>query len=240
MLMKSDIDILKQIHEELQKVDHPRFAQNMIDFYGHLVSRVPEDGFEQILDDNDLSIEHETAILQLQKYGYLGRTIQGISRGRIEHHVNLRGNRFLEIADNQVKAVVVDKMHDSGERETFETGAVRDTADGKPRIDLISPFAMEKLAEWLTIGARKYGERNWEKGIGLERHCQSLLRHLMKFQQGVDDGEDHLVAAFCNMMFMIHTREMVHRGVLPESLLDMPKYEPKSRIHNNGDEPYDY
>jgi hypothetical protein len=34
---------------------------------------------------------------------------------------------------------------DSGERQSFETGMVRDTQDGKPRIDLISPFFLKRM-----------------------------------------------------------------------------------------------
>ena len=235
--MKSDLEILNAIAEELKSVDHPRFAQNMIDFYEHLVSRVPEDGFNQILDDNDLSVEQETAILQLQRYGYLDRTIQGISRGRVEYYVNLRGKRFLELANNQVHSVVVG-MQDSGQRETFSTGAVRDTAEGKCRPDLISPFATERLAEWLRQGSLKYAERNWEKGLPVSRSIASLCRHLMKFQQGCTD-EDHIAAIMCNAMFIAHTQEMCKRGVLPESLLDMPDYS-IPRAHLNGDTPLEH
>jgi len=54
------------------------------------------------------------------------------------------------------------EMKDSGQRQTFESGAVRDSDDDKLRPELISPFAMERLAEWLKIGALKYAPRNWE------------------------------------------------------------------------------
>lgn len=40
-------------------------------------------------------------------------------------------------------------MHDSGKREEFCTGAVRDASKGKPRPDLISPFFEERLGHWL-------------------------------------------------------------------------------------------
>ena len=98
------------------------------------------------------------------------------------------------------------------------------SAEGKPRPELISPFAMERLAEWLRKGAEKYAPRNWEAGIPLSRCTASLCRHLLKFQQGVTD-EDHVAAILCNAMFIAHIQEMCNRGILPESLLDMPKYE---------------
>ena len=36
---------------------------------------------------------------------------------------------------------------------------------GKLRYDLIPPRALEALAYVYTIGAAKYSDRNWEKGI---------------------------------------------------------------------------
>jgi len=125
------------------------------------------------------------------------------------------------------------EMKDSGKRQTFETGAVRDTAENKIRADLISPFALERLGEWLRLGCLKYEERNWERGIPVSRSTASLWRHLLKFQQG-DSSEDHLAAIFCNCMFIIHTMEMVRRGILPPSLLDMPKYRRPSSYHENA------
>ena len=119
---------------------------------------------------------------------------------------------------------IVQIMHDSGEREAFETGAVRDTATNKPRPDLISPFAMERLGEWLRAGAEKYDERNWEAGIPVSRCVASLYRHLLKYQQG-DTSEDHMAAIMCNAMFIMHTEDMMDRSVLPIDLDDMPVYE---------------
>ncbi len=126
----------------------------------------------------------------------------------------------------------MESMKDSGQRQTFATGAVRDSADNKCRPDLISPFALERLGEWLRLGSLKYEERNWEKGIPLSRSTASLCRHLLKFQQGEHD-EDHLAAIMCNAMFIIHTMEMVRRGVLPPSLLDLPKYRRHDPYHTS-------
>jgi hypothetical protein len=114
-------------------------------------------------------------------------------------------------------------MNDSGERQQFATGAVRDTATEKPRPDLISPFAEERLGEWLRLGAKKYAERNWEMGMPISRCVASLMRHVMKFRQGLTD-EDHLAAIMFNAMAIIHYQEMIKRGVLDKSLDDMPTY----------------
>lgn len=112
----------------------------------------------------------------------------------------------------------------SGAKQEFKTGAVRDAATDKVRPDLISPFAEERLGKWLNLGAEKYSERNWEKGIPMSRCLASLCRHLMKFRQGAKD-EDHLAAILFNAMAIIHYEEMIARGVLPETLSDLPKYE---------------
>ncbi len=179
------------------------------------------------LDDNEVSLEQETAILQLQKYGYLERKMKGIGRGRIEHKIDLRGKRFFELAN-------IAGMQDSGKRETFLTGAVRDTAEGKPRPDLFSPFAMERIGKWLEQGARKYEPRNWEKGMGYERVASSLHRHLMKYMQH-DTSEDHLAAIAVNASFLMHYDAMIQRGVLPKELDDLPKYDSMPAVHRNGD-----
>ena len=202
--------------------------------YEKLVNNVPEHGFEQILPLDTMNDEQENAIRDLRKLGYIDTSIKYHGSDGHFYHIDLRGNEYKKLLIHETAS------NDDEEREIFSTGAVRDTSEGKPRFDLISPVAMEKLAKHLTEGAKKYGCRNWEKGISLNRHAQSLLRHLSKFQLSVEDGEDHLTAAFCNLMFMVHTREMVNRGALPESLLDMPNYNEIPRVHRNGDEPYEH
>ena len=121
-------------------------------------------------------------------------------------------------------------MSDSGKRQSFGEGmAIRDTADDKPRPDLISPFAEERQGHWLLMGAKKYAERNWEKGMPFSRCVASLKRHVMKYQQGKRD-EDHLAAIMFNAMALIHYEEMIERGLLPVELNDMPKYSPVARL----------
>jgi hypothetical protein len=230
--MLNDIEILQQIHEELKKVEHPPFAPEVIDLYGRLVDRVSEDGLQLLLPDKEITEQEEQALGILNRYHFLEVNLKQNKLDGFTWHVNLRGKRYLEIANRQGRSVTV-VMRDSGQREIFETGAVRDIAEGKVRPDLISPFATERLAEWLRLGAEKYAERNWEKGIPISRCMASLHRHLMRYQQGETDNEDHLAAILCNAMFIVHIDEMIERGVLPESLDDLPKYQATT----NGDEP---
>lgn len=115
-------------------------------------------------------------------------------------------------------------MHDSGKRQAFWTGAVRDTAEGKARPDLCSPFAEERRGTWMALGARKYSERNWEKGMPLSRFLASLCRHVMKLKQG-DRSEDHAAAICFNAEAIMHGEEMIRRGLWPKEFDDLPTYE---------------
>lgn len=114
-------------------------------------------------------------------------------------------------------------MNDSGKRQTFSTGAVRDTAEDKPRLGLVSPFFLRRLGAWLTLGAVKYAPWNWAKGMPYSRVVDSLERHLQAFKAGEED-EDHLAAVAANAMFLIHYQEMLQLGTLPTELDDMPDW----------------
>ena len=91
---------------------------------------------------------------------------------------------------------------DSGDRTVFPTGAVRDMHRGKGRYDLIPWEAIHELALHCEAGARKYGERNVEKGIPISSLVDSAFRHLSKYMQGMDD-EPHLRAALWNIAWAI-------------------------------------
>jgi hypothetical protein len=120
-------------------------------------------------------------------------------------------------------------LKDSGKRQTFDTGAVRDTQDGKGRYDLISTIATKRLALVLQKGMTKYGARNWEKGMPLSRYMDSAKRHLDQFLEGHRD-EDHAGQAYFNIMALIHTEEMIRRGLLPEELNDLPNFVDRKMI----------
>jgi hypothetical protein len=109
---------------------------------------------------------------------------------------------------------------DSGTREEMPTGSVRDTREGKGRFDLISPFALRRLAGVYERGSRKYAARNWEKGQPFSRCLDSALRHLNAFAMGWTD-EDHLAQALWNVAAIIHFQE-TGRGA---ELDDMPHYQ---------------
>lgn len=102
-------------------------------------------------------------------------------------------------------------MSKTGEQlKTEPTGGVKEDAR-KLRYDLIPPFAMERFAEVWTIGAGKYGDRNWEKGISWGRIFAALMRHSWKWFSGEKfdtvDGQHHLASvAWCAFVLMEYER----------------------------------
>ncbi len=62
--------------------------------------------------------------------------------------------------------------------------------DNKPRYDLIPPEAMDELALLYTIGAKKYAERNWERGMNWGKVFGSLMRHAWKWMRGQEYDEE--------------------------------------------------
>lgn len=97
-------------------------------------------------------------------------------------------------------------IKDSGDRTKFDTGAVRDMGAGKGRCDLVPPLALLRLARHFEEGSKKYGDRNWEKGIPMHSFIDSAIRHTLRYLAG-DADEDHLCAAAWNLMCAMETEE---------------------------------
>jgi hypothetical protein len=106
---------------------------------------------------------------------------------------------------------------DSGKRDDFGTGAVRDGATGKGRFDLLPFDAIQELARVFEIGCQKYGHNNWAHGIPVYRFIDSAMRHLSKAASGLVD-EPHLPMAMWNIACAIQTHRWVQDGTLPERL----------------------
>lgn len=112
-------------------------------------------------------------------------------------------------------------LKDSGKRQDFTTGSLRDSREGKGRFDLLPPRALRRIARHFEAGAVKYGDRNWEKGQPISRFLDSALRHALTFLQGERD-EDHAAAAAWNMLCLLETEERIRAGLLPQELEDLP------------------
>ena len=65
-------------------------------------------------------------------------------------------------------------------------------------------YAMLELSKHFEEGAKKYGERNWEKGIPTHCYVDSALRHLFK-HLGVQKDERHDIACLWNLMCCMWT-----------------------------------
>ena len=100
----------------------------------------------------------------------------------------------------------MDNLKRTGSPRQFETGAQRDSGEGKLRMSLVPHKALNDVMMRYLQGAEAYGENNWKKGMKHSVLYDSAMRHLMQDFQG-DDSEDHLGAALWNIMGMIYNRE---------------------------------
>lgn len=93
-------------------------------------------------------------------------------------------------------------VKDSGDRQQFASGMVRDVTEGKVDYTLCLDGPMfKRLGAHLTKGAKKYAKRNWMQANGtkeLERFRESALRHFLQWLDG-DIDEDHAAAVFFNI-----------------------------------------
>jgi len=132
-------------------------------------------------------------------------------------HPGEAGFQVLEPPTNGEQGFVV---KDSGVREEYANGFVRDTEEGKPDLteplrllyarpdlaalisrpgfDLLPVEGLERWADHMDKGAQKYGRDNWRQARGLvakTRFLRSLVRHVAQYITG-DRTEDH-AAAIC-------------------------------------------
>ena len=140
------------------------------------------------------------------------------------------------------------ELKDSGARKQFSTGAVRDIHEGKGRMDLIPGAAMVMLMqEWghpmsaaaaialakhFEDGAKKYADRNWEKGMDTHAFVDSGMRHLYKAYAKMKD-EPHLRAFVWNIVCYIDTDLAITSQVLPQELATFnPRLQPNPSFNS--------
>lgn len=91
----------------------------------------------------------------------------------------------------------------------------------KPRMSLLSAYALEEIAQIATFGAKKYDDHNWRGGFKWSRLLDAAERHISERKKGnlldVDpdcisckennclnhSGRSHLAAAAWNLMALI-------------------------------------
>lgn len=91
--------------------------------------------------------------------------------------------------------------------ESSENTAMRFNT-GKPELSYIlsAPNAIKNLAEVFQFGAEKYARDNWKNGLDREKIVDSLMRHLVKAENGevLDDesGLPHLSHVLWNALVL--------------------------------------
>lgn len=88
--------------------------------------------------------------------------------------------------------------------------------EGKLRTDLVPNSAIKGLAKVLTLGAKKYAPRNWEKGMAWSTVTSSLKRHLLAFEQCEDfdpeTGLLHVEHILTNAAFLVEFYKTYPQG----------------------------
>lgn len=79
----------------------------------------------------------------------------------------------------------------------------------KTRWELVPWAEMKEVAEIMSFGAEKYGERSWTNlPNAKDRYTGALIRHLMAWIEGeqkdAESGKNHLAHVICNALFLIN------------------------------------
>jgi hypothetical protein len=109
---------------------------------------------------------------------------------------------------------------DSGERQTFETGMMRDSGQKDLRPDLLPGPMLVRWAELMGRGAAKYKARNWEKACTeeeLERFREGAFRHFVQWFYGLNTEEDHAAAVFFNISGAEHVKARLQVAPKPSA-----------------------
>jgi hypothetical protein len=88
----------------------------------------------------------------------------------------------------------------------FDSGAARSADVESVRYDLITPVGLRRIAETYAEGSKKYGDRNWEKGVPASVMLNHVSAHINKYLDG-DKTEDHLAHAAWGLMGLMHFEE---------------------------------
>lgn len=70
------------------------------------------------------------------------------------------------------------------------------------------PPSLAEVAKVFTIGAKKYGDRNWEKGLAWGRVFSAMMRHAWAWWWGEtndpQDGQHHLASVAWAALVLMH------------------------------------
>ena len=96
-----------------------------------------------------------------------------------------------------------------GDLRVFKSGATRSEDAEEERFDLISPFALQRLARVYAEGAKTHGSANWERGVPLDATLNHMERHLQMWKAEVKSGEkigedDHMANVAWGAFAIMH------------------------------------
>ena len=96
-------------------------------------------------------------------------------------------------------------MSQESTSSTLSVGVKNDA--GKLRFDLLPVRPLMLLVDVYTRGAKKYADRNWEKGLQWGRVFSAMMRHAWAWWAGEKhdpvDGQHHLASvAWCALTLM--------------------------------------
>lgn len=101
-------------------------------------------------------------------------------------------------------AVFVPKTHRNIFKSQSDGSAGKKNDQGKPRMDLLPMDALLEVARVLAFGAKKYGDRNWEKGLDLDRLRAAQMRHdaanVMGESLDAESNLPHIAHKTCNAL----------------------------------------
>ena len=79
--------------------------------------------------------------------------------------------------------------------------------ENKVRYDLLPVDGMDEIARVLSFGSKKYGDRNWEKGISYGRLFRAAIHHLWAWwcgeQVDPESGRHPLAHCACCVIFLL-------------------------------------
>ena len=80
--------------------------------------------------------------------------------------------------------------------------------EGKIRPSLLPVVCYEHILQILEMGAKKYGEKNWQKGLKYSTCLDSLERHLLAVKNGEDTDTEskklHAGHIAVNALFLLY------------------------------------
>jgi hypothetical protein len=98
--------------------------------------------------------------------------------------------------------------NEAGQVSPEAGGAATRFREGK-RYDLLEADFLAAMAMIMDVGASKYGEHNWKKGLkGEKGGVNHALSHIIQYQQGAPNDygpkEIHMAQVAINAMFEFH------------------------------------